>query len=182
MTSVEPVETRSTIASARPSRGATSTAPEIGHDVDRDAPLVEEPAGGVRMGGRDPQTGQVLDGPVRRVGGDRGRQAAATVAEVADTRQFGARLAQQVDAGDPQVGDAVPDELDDVVGPDEQDVEVVVLDARDQAPVVLVEDEARVVEQAQGRFDEAALVRDGQAEALGHSRLVCRRSLSSIAR
>ena len=28
--SVEPVETRSTIASARPSRGATSTAPEIG--------------------------------------------------------------------------------------------------------------------------------------------------------
>ena len=28
--SVEPVETRSTIASARPSRGATSTAPESG--------------------------------------------------------------------------------------------------------------------------------------------------------
>ena len=30
MTSVDPVDTRSTIASARPSRGATSTAPEIG--------------------------------------------------------------------------------------------------------------------------------------------------------
>ena len=33
---------------------------------------------------------------------------------------------------------------------------------------MLLEDEAGVVEQAQRRFDEAALVRDGQAEAVAH--------------
>ena len=71
-------------------------------------------------------------------------------------------------AGDPEVGDAVADELDDVVRPHEQDVEVVVLDARDEAPVVLLEHEAGVVEQAQGRLDQPALVRDGEPEALGH--------------
>ena len=61
MTSVEPVDTRSTIASASPSRGATSTAPEIGMISTAMPWSVEEPAGGVRVGRRDAQTGQVLD-------------------------------------------------------------------------------------------------------------------------
>ena len=43
-----------------------------------------------------------------------------------------------------------------------------VLDARDQAPVVLLEDQAGVVEQAERGLEEAALVRDGEAEALSH--------------
>ena len=43
-----------------------------------------------------------------------------------------------------------------------------VLDARDEAAVVLLEDEPGVVEQAERGLDEAALVRDGQAEALPH--------------
>ena len=68
----------------------------------------------------------------------------------------------------PEVRDAVADELDDVVRPDEQDVEIEVLDARDEAPVVLLEDEARIVEQPQRRFDEPSLVRDRQSEAFGH--------------
>ena len=129
ITSVEPVETRSTIASARPSRGATSTAPEIGMISTGMPRSVEEPAGGVRVGRRDAQAGEVLDAPVRRVVGDRGREPAPAVAERADPRQLGAGLGEEVDAGDAEVGDAVADELDDVVRPDEQDVEVVVLDA-----------------------------------------------------
>ena len=168
MTSVEPVETRSTIASASPSRGATSTAPEIGMTSTGMPSLLEEPARGVRVGRRDPQAGQVLDGLLRRVVRDGRGEPAAPVAEVADARQLGAGLGQQVDAGDPEVGDAVADELDDVVRAHEQDVEVEVLDARDEAPVVLLEDEPGVVQQAQGRFDQPALVRDGQPQALAH--------------
>ena len=99
-----------------------------------------------------------------RVGRDGGREPAAAVAELADPRQLGAGLGQQVDAGDAEVGDAVADELDDVVRAHEQDVELEVLDARDEAAVVLLEDEAGVVEQAQGRLDQPALVRDGQPQ------------------
>ena len=43
------------------------------------------------------------------------------------------------------------------------------LDTRDEAPVVLVEDQARVVQQRQGRLDETALVRDRKAEAVAHA-------------
>ena len=67
-------------------------------DLDRDAALREEAAGGVRVGGRDAQAGEVLDGLVRRVVRDRGREPAAAVAERADARQLGAGLAQEVDA------------------------------------------------------------------------------------
>ena len=153
------------MASARPSRGATSTAPEIGM-MSTGMPLaLEEAAGGVRVGRGDAEAGEVLDRLVGRVVRDGGGQPAAAVAELADPGQLGAGLGQEVDAGDPEVGDAVADELDDVVGADEQDVEVVVLDARDEAAVVLLEDEAGIVEQPQGRLDQPALVRDGEAEA-----------------
>ena len=67
-----------------------------------------------------------------------------------------------------EVRDAVTDELDDVVRADEQDVEVVVLDEGDEAPVVLLEDEAGIVQQAQRRLDEPALVWDREAQATGH--------------
>ena len=43
-----------------------------------------------------------------------------------------------------------------------------VLDACDEAPVMLLEDEAGIVEQPQGGLEEAALVRDGEAESLPH--------------
>ena len=102
-----------------------------------------------------------VDGLVRRVVRDRGGEAAAAVAERrgrgAARRRSRLRRSTPVIA---EVGDAVADELDDVVRAHEQDVEVVVLDARDEAPVVLLEDEPGVVEQAQRRLDEAALVRD----------------------
>ena len=168
ITIVEPVETRSTIASASPSRGATSTAPEIGMTstgIERD---FEEPTRGVRVGGCHAQAGQILDGLVGRVVRDGCREATPPVAEVTDARQLGARLGQQVDAGDPEVGHAVADELDDVVRAHEQDIEVVVLDPRDEAAVVLVEHESCVVQEPEGRFDEPSLVRDGQSKAVSH--------------
>ena len=116
-----------------------------------------QPAG--RPGPRRPGTAIIRDG---------GSEPAASVAEVADPRQLGARLGQQIDAGDPEVGHAVAHELDHVVRAYEEDVEVVVLDARDEAAVVLVEHESRIVEEAQGRFDQPALVGDGQPEAVSH--------------
>ena len=66
-------------------------------DVDGDAALGEEAAGGVRVGRRDAQAGQVLDRLVRRVGRDRGREPAAAVAERADARQLRAGLGEEVD-------------------------------------------------------------------------------------
>ena len=137
-------------------------------DLDRDAPTLEEAARRVRVGGGDAEAGQVLDGLVGRVVRDGGGEPAAAVAERPDLGQLGAGLAQQVDAGDPEVRDAVTDELDDVVRANEQDVELVVLDEGDEAPVVLLEDEAGIVQQAQRRIDEAALVGDREAQATGH--------------
>ena len=140
----------------------------------------------------DTETGEILDRPVRRVVGHSGSEAAPAVAERADARKFGGGFAQQIDAGDAEVGDAVADEFDHVVGPDEEDVEVVVLDERDQASVVLLEDEARIVEEAQRRLDHPSLVGDGQPKArlhrspaTGYGRVPARdaaSSLSSIAR
>jgi hypothetical protein len=120
------------------------------------------------MGGRDPKAGQVLDGLVRGVGRDRGGEPALAEAEGSEPRQLGARLNEEVDAGDAEVGDAVTDELDHVVGPDEQDVEVEVADAGDEAPIVLVKDEAGVMQEIQRRLDEAALVRYRQPQSLPH--------------
>ena len=137
-------------------------------DLDIDAAIGEEPTRRVRMSGRDAQAGEVVDGGQLRVVRDCRGETAAAVAEGPDLRQVGAGLAQEVEPGDPEVCDAVADELDDIVGPDEQDVELVVLDEGDKAPVVLLEHEARVMEQAQGRFDHPALVRDGESQATAH--------------
>ena len=181
MTRVEPVETRSTMPSARPEPRRDLDRARDRDDVHGDAARLEEATGRVRVGRGDPQAGQVLDGLLGRVGGDGGRQPATAVAEGPDARQLGAGLGQQVDAGDAEVGHAVADELDDVVRAHEQDVEVEVLDARDQAPVVLLEHEARVVQEPQGRFDEPALVRDGQPEAFPHRSVPALRPLEDRA-
>ena len=101
ITSVEPVETRSTIASARPSRGATSTAPEIGMTSTAMPALGEEAAGGVRVGRRDAQAGELLDRLVRACrSGRRRRGGTGRSRAIAEARQLGAGLGEEVDAGD----------------------------------------------------------------------------------
>ena len=138
------------------------------HDVDGD-PLAREVAPrDVGVGRRDAVTGEVGDRLVRGVGRHRGGEPAAAVPELAHDRQLGAGLGEQVAARDAQVGHAVADELDHVARAHEQDVERVVLDARHEAAVVLLEHEAGVVEQRQRRVDQAALVGDRQPEALPH--------------
>ena len=128
-------------------------------------PFCEEAAGGVRVGGRDAQAGQILDRLVRRSPSGRRRRAGTGHSRASRRRGSSAPVsARRSIAGDAEVGHAVADELDDVVRADEEDVEVEVLDARDEAAVVLLEDEAGVVEQRERRLDEPALVRDRQAE------------------
>ena len=121
------------------------------------------------MGRGDAQARELLDRLVRGVGRDGGGEPALAVAEGSQPRQLGAGLDEEVDAGDAEVGDAIADELDHVVRADEEHVEVEVADARDEAPVVLVEDQACVMQQRQGRLDEPALVRDRKAEAVSHA-------------
>ncbi len=90
------------------------------------------------------------------------------VVELPDRRQARFALRQQVHAGDPQVGDAVLDELDDVGGADEQDVELEVLDMGHEPSIVLVEEHPGIAQEGDARFREPALVGDREAEALGH--------------
>src|SRR4029079_18660402 len=88
------------------------------------------------------------------------------VAERARALQLGARLGEEVLARDAEIGDAVTDELDHVVRPDEEDVEIEVPNASDQAPLVLLEDEPRVAQQLDRRLEQPALVGHGEAQAL----------------
>ena len=166
--SVDPVDTRSTIPSATPEPRSDLDRTRQRHDVDGDPLAREEAPRDVGVGRRDAVAGELGDRLVRGVGRHRGGKPAATVPELAHDRQLRARLGQQVAAGDAQVRHAVADELDHVARAHEQDVERVVLDARHEAAVVLLEHEAGVVEERQRRVDEAALVRHREPEALPH--------------
>ena len=168
MDRVEPVDTRSTMASARPSRGATSTAP----DSEMTSTAIPWEAKKRRaMLGCDVATLAPARSPIAWSGesdGHGGRQATAAVAKIPEHRQVGAALGEDVHAGHARVRDAVGDELDHVAGAHEQDVQRVVLDARDEAAIVLLEHEARIVQQAERRLDQPALVGDGETESLPH--------------
>ncbi len=156
------------MASASPSRGATSTAPDS-EMTSTGMPWSAKKRRvtlGCEVAIRTPARSAIASyGESAGVGR---HEAAAPVAQLAEHRKIDAALGQDVAARDARVGDAVVDELDDVAGPHEQDVERVVLDACDEAAVVLLEDEAGIVEQAQGGLEEAALVRDGETETLPH--------------
>ena len=129
-------------------------------DVDRDAALGEEAAASSAGGPSRPAGRRGPRRPGRASRRDRDREPAAAVAERPDDGSSAPVSRQEIEAGDAEIRDAVADELDDVVGPDEEDVEVEVLDPRDEAPVVLLEDQAGIVEERERRLDEAALVRD----------------------
>ena len=69
---VEPVETRSTIASANPSRGAASTDPDTGTSS-ASTPRSESSASRDRVGGRDTESVEILDRSLGRPPGPRPR-------------------------------------------------------------------------------------------------------------
>ena len=127
-------------------------------DLDVDPRLGEEPPGDVGVGRRNAAAGQVVNVSMRCADRDGRGEAAAPEAEKADGRQVDAGLAQQIDARDAEVGHAVADELHDVVRSDEEDVQVVVLDAGDQAALLLREDEPGVVQEGHRGLDETPLV------------------------
>ena len=105
---VEPVDTRSTIASARPSRGATSTAPDREMTSTGMPWSREEAPRDVGMRGGDADAGQVRDRLVGRVRRRRGRQPAAAVAQVPEARAGRRPLSARMSpTGDADVGDAV---------------------------------------------------------------------------
>ena len=120
------------------------------------------------MRGRDSKASQVLGGAERRVVWDRESEAAPAVAQVMDLRHLRSRLGDEVQPGDPKLGNAVAHELDDVVCAHEQDVQVEVLNSCDERPLAGLEDEPGVAQQADGRLDQSALVRNGKTQAAGH--------------
>jgi hypothetical protein len=135
-----------------------------GHDLGFDATLAEGRLGRVRVARGQAQPGQVLQAASRRLVGHRRLQAAVAVAQLGQDLQLGASLDEQVGAGDAQVGDPVGHELDDVVGAHEEDVQREALDLGRQRARAVLEAQARVVEQLQGRRLHAALVGDGQSD------------------
>ena len=112
------------------------------------------------MGRGNPEAGEIGDVVLRSIREHGCRQPAAPVAKGPHDRQVTVGLRQQVAAGDPEVRHAITDELDDVVRPDEQDVERHVLHVADQASVALLEEEAGVVEQRERGLHEASFVGD----------------------
>ena len=121
--SVLPLETRSTIASARPSRGAISTEPVTSTSSGCYSPFEQDLAGEVWVGGRDVQAGELLHRRDRRLLGHRRFEAAPAEAEPQEFGHVRAALAHEVGAGDPAVDDAVLHVLGDVRGAHEQHVD-----------------------------------------------------------
>ena len=123
MMSVEPLETRSTMPSARPMPGATSTAPLMVTMSTSTPSFANDVAAAARMAGGQSPSGKVREGLHRR-GVRHGRlQAAVAVAQLGQHLQLHAALDEQVGARDAQVGHAVGHELHDVVRAHEEDVE-----------------------------------------------------------
>ena len=117
---------------------------------------------------RNAQSCEVLGGSEGRVVRDRDCEAALPETELAQLRHAGARLGDQIEPGHPEFGDPVGHELDDVVGPHEEDVEIEVLHARHQRPLTGFEDEPGIAQQADGRLDQPALVWNCEAQATRH--------------
>ena len=160
---VDPVETRSTIASASPRRGVASTEPETGTSSARcrarraasswrrDRPWRPKP---VEIGDRG------LRGVVRH----RGLQRAARESELGESDDVGVRLDDEVRSRYSQVHDAVLDVLRDVTRADEQEVDGRVGARDDERPLGRLEREPGIGAEPQRRLGHAPLGRDGQRE------------------
>ena len=164
MRSVFPDETRSTIPSASPSRGAISTEP-----VTSTSSTSTGISSRVRRGidRRDRRAGEILDPLVGRLGGHGDLEPARAEAELEQLLDARAALAHEVLAGDAAVDDAVLHVLRDVGGAHEQHVDRRVPAGEGKRALAgLLGAEPGVLEQRHGRLAQAALDRDGDRQAV----------------
>ena len=174
MRSVLPLETRSTIASASPSRGASSTEPctstsSIGSGSSSRA------SRGKLVATRAPR--EIVERLHGRLGRHRGLERARAEAEPRELADVGAALPHDVEAGDAAVDDAVLHVLGDVVGAHEQRLDRRVAAREGERAVARrLGPEPGVVEELDRRLAEPALRRDRDSQELVRRR---RRSASA---
>ena len=164
MRSVFPDETRSTIPSASPSRGAISTEPVTStSSTSTGSSSRVEP----RVDGRDRRAGEILERLVARLLGHRGLEPARAEAELEQLLDARAALAHEVLPGDAAVDDAVLHVLRHVGGAHEQHVDRrVAARERERALAGLLGPEAGVLEQGDRRLAQPPLDRDGDRQAV----------------
>ena len=121
----------------------------------------------MRIDGRDREPGEILEALVRRLGGHGRLEAARAEAELQHLADPGAALADEVDAGDAAVDDAVLHVLGDVGGADEQHLDRrVAARERERALARLLGAEPGVLEQLERRLAQPALDRHGDFQEL----------------
>ena len=168
-----PDETRSTIPSASPRRGAISTEPVTSTSVDLHR---QELAGQARVHRGDRRARQVVDPLVAGLLGNGGLEPAGAEAELEQLLDPGPALADEVLAGDPAVDDAVLDVLGHVGRTDEQHVDRgVPARERERTLAGLFRAETGILEQRDGRLAQAPLDRDGDRQTVDAAAL-CRSS------
>ena len=167
MRSVFPLETRSTIASASPRRGATSTEPVTSTSSTSTPRSPSSVRASTRVHGRDAEAGEVrrADSAVDSCG-----TAASSVQAPKPSRSSSLtrapRSTHEVGAGDAAVDDAVLDVLGDVRGAHEQHLDRRVPARERERPLAgLLGAEAGVLEQRDGRLAQPALRRDRDPQA-----------------
>ena len=167
MRNVLPLETRSTIASASPSRGATSTEPVTRTSSTSTPALAEKLRGESRVHGRDAQPVEIVEPARARLGRDGGLERARAEPERDELVHLRPALANEIGARDPAVDDAVLHVLGDVRGPHEHDVDRRVPARERERPLArLLGAEPCVREERDGRLAEAALRGDRDRQAV----------------
>ena len=142
--------------------------------------LAEEALGEIRVDGRHPRAGEIVQRRRRRLRGNRRLERARAEAEPEEHVDAHAALLDEVGAGHAAVDDLVLDVLGDVGGADEHDVDRRVAAGKRQCTLTgLLGAETRRVEKRDGGLAESALRRDGDGQPARRGVLRARRSSTS---
>ena len=168
MRSVLPLETRSTIASARPRRGATSTEPVTADELGLYTVLSEHLAGETRKDRGDPHPIQIRElgrsGLLRHCRLERAA-AEAEAKELADGRPA---LPNEISARNPTIDDGVLNVLGNVLRPDEEHVDrCVATREREGAFAGSLGPQPGVLEEGDRGLAQPALGRDRDLQSFG---------------
>ena len=167
MRSVLPLETRSTIASARPSRGATSTEPVTRTSSTSSPRSRRSSRGESRVHRRDTQPVEIVEPARARLGRDGGLERARAEPERDELVHLRPALANEVGARDPAVDDAVLHVLGHVGSAHEHDVDRRIAAREGERPLArLLGAEPCVREECDGRLAEPALRGDRDRQAV----------------